>query len=282
MEYFVADSYKGYEIVETKEENDKMYAVIKIPCSRCGGTGRIPFYGHVDGGVCFKCKGTPFSFKEVRAYTAEEKAKLDERNAKAAATREAKKIADAPQKYEYFCKKNGFNKEENCTYIVIGDSYSVKDYLKESGCKYDKALGWHTPVRIDLPDSISLHKVMLEDIITVDKYGNVNYNYNIEDYIKEIKNEYTREMSDSEYYAGEIGDRIKEITVTVKKVRGFSGRFGWTNIYTFLYEDCELVWFTSTNKELEEGDVVGLTGTIKEFKEYNGVKQTVLTRCHIS
>ena len=29
----------------------------KIPCSRCGGSGRMP-YTHVQGGVCFLCKGT--------------------------------------------------------------------------------------------------------------------------------------------------------------------------------------------------------------------------------
>ena len=27
------------------------------PCSRCGGTGNIPHYNHVQGGICFKCWG---------------------------------------------------------------------------------------------------------------------------------------------------------------------------------------------------------------------------------
>lgn len=30
----------------------------EYPCSRCGGTGRLSGYGHVWGGVCFKCHGT--------------------------------------------------------------------------------------------------------------------------------------------------------------------------------------------------------------------------------
>ena len=30
---------------------------IKNPCSRCGGTGLMPFK-HVQGGTCFKCGGT--------------------------------------------------------------------------------------------------------------------------------------------------------------------------------------------------------------------------------
>ena len=30
----------------------------KDPCSKCGGTGNIPQFGHVDEGICYWCKGT--------------------------------------------------------------------------------------------------------------------------------------------------------------------------------------------------------------------------------
>ena len=29
-----------------------------IPCHKCNGEGRIPYYGHVKGGECFACGGT--------------------------------------------------------------------------------------------------------------------------------------------------------------------------------------------------------------------------------
>lgn len=32
-------------------------------CLRCSGKGFIPNYGHVDGGVCFKCHGVGFECK---------------------------------------------------------------------------------------------------------------------------------------------------------------------------------------------------------------------------
>jgi hypothetical protein len=45
---------------------------ITLPCLKCGGEGRIAFYGNVKGGVCFKCGGTG-----LRATTtAKEKARL--------------------------------------------------------------------------------------------------------------------------------------------------------------------------------------------------------------
>lgn len=41
----------------------KAYSLIDIPdhkeeCSRCFGTGRIAIYHMIEGGICFKCKGT--------------------------------------------------------------------------------------------------------------------------------------------------------------------------------------------------------------------------------
>lgn len=29
----------------------------KTPCPRCGGSGYIPRFKHVEGGICFRCKG---------------------------------------------------------------------------------------------------------------------------------------------------------------------------------------------------------------------------------
>jgi hypothetical protein len=31
-----------------------------IPCSRCGGAGKIVQFWHVEGGICFQCRGRRF------------------------------------------------------------------------------------------------------------------------------------------------------------------------------------------------------------------------------
>lgn len=36
-----------------------------IPCSRCGGSGYFPQYSHIEGGICFKCRGK----KQVISFT---------------------------------------------------------------------------------------------------------------------------------------------------------------------------------------------------------------------
>ena len=45
----------------TQEDIDKLGIIAKDkskPCSRCGGSGFIPSYSKVNGGVCFKCNGS--------------------------------------------------------------------------------------------------------------------------------------------------------------------------------------------------------------------------------
>ena len=43
-----------------------------------------------------------------------------------------------------------------------------------------------------------------------------------------------------------------------------------------------LVWITKLNVAAEIGSHMRLSGTIKEFKEFRGCKQTRLTRCKVS
>lgn len=33
---------------------------LRPACSRCGGSGRMPMFAHVAGGVCFACNGDGF------------------------------------------------------------------------------------------------------------------------------------------------------------------------------------------------------------------------------
>ena len=73
-------------------------------CDRCGGIGRVEAWGHVEGGLCFKCEGegvTGKSFATLEALDAHV-AKLavarDKREAKREAERLAKLEAERPQR----------------------------------------------------------------------------------------------------------------------------------------------------------------------------------------
>lgn len=92
-------------------------------------------------------------------------------------------------------------------------------------------------------------------------------------------------------FVGEVG---KKITATGKIIiaGGYETMYGYTRIYKLTDENNNVyIWKTGnclniTNengivKDITEIGTVEMTGTIKEHNEYNGEKQTVLTRCKV-
>jgi len=85
-------------------------------------------------------------------------------------------------------------------------------------------------------------------------------------------------------FQGEVGKKIK-IEATVTSVSGFSGTFGWTNIYKMTDKDGNVyskfgtinVRYADTD-EVEEGTVFKMTAEVKKHNEFKGKKETVLGR----
>lgn len=80
----------------------------------------------------------------------------------------------------------------------------------------------------------------------------------------------------SSEYLGEVGDKI-EFTATPKCVFSGEGHYGITYIYIFETDKGIAKWTTSKAIDVEKEST--FKGTIKETIEYNGQKQTVVTRC---
>ena len=78
-------------------------------------------------------------------------------------------------------------------------------------------------------------------------------------------------------YVGNVGERITAEVKDVRLVTSWETVYGWTHLYKFTTpENNTLVWFAS--KCIDE-NLKKITGTIKDHSEYDGEKQTVLTRC---
>ena len=103
--------------------------------------------------------------------------------------------------------------------------------------------------------------------LAYEKYKNILMN-RIKDEIRAASSE----------YVGNIGDKIT-IRVEVIKCIGFDSNYGYSYINVFEEKDTRniFVW-TTTTKALTIGQEYHIMGTIKAHKEYNGQKQTVLTR----
>lgn len=285
MEYYVADSYKDYERVgEPFEKNDKLYTTVKTKCDRCvdgiyplGVMNDHIVPSPVDNGVCYKCHGTGFVAKEVRLYTEKEKAAMD----KAKRNRLEKKAEerrvylenlekDSEKNLKVWFEKNGFS-EDGFTYCAIGNTYSIKDLLKENGFRYNSYLSWHRSEPFDMPIGYGMVTLSFDDIYTWNPMTKTA-TQKMED--KELQNKYFYEESKSEFM-GEEKERLYDLSAILTSIRETS----YGLMYSFLVEDNVLVWFTSKELDFEEGAAVTLTGTVKRHDQYHGVKTTYLNRC---
>lgn len=263
----------GVTLIRIDKNGTKYYA--SDTCPRCGGAGGSDAWAYT-GWTCYECGGTgrtlkPRIFKE---YTPEYAAKLAER-------RKAKAIKKAPEVNAKLFSKLGFSVDGKA-WIVLGNTYEIKDDLKAAGARYHEFIGWH----FDHETSYPCAEISIEDIAEKTDVGTWDLfpGLWIQKTIKEIKNKNAPKTESR--WIGSVGDKI-ELDVKFKRSFSFETHFtyrGETNfIYKFADEEGNTVmWKTGKHLDLEENHDYKISGTIKAHDEYKGDKQTVLTRCKIS
>jgi hypothetical protein len=93
-----------------------------------------------------------------------------------------------------------------------------------------------------------------------------------------------RQAAANSNWVGEIKERLRDIPVTLQMQRVIgSGDWGDQLLVKFIDDKGNLFsWFTGTGTGLEIGQQATLTGTVKCHKEYQGAKETVLSRCKVA
>ena len=86
----------------------------------------------------------------------------------------------------------------------------------------------------------------------------------------------------SSVHVGEIKERI-EFEAQVEFTKEFDGYYGTSTMIKFRdLRGNVLTWFKSDFSNLQRGDRVAVKGTVKKHDEYQGTKQTILTRCKVT
>ena len=291
MEYKLARTNEemGYKILKVYEENGKMYADCRRACERCGGQGQIPYYGHIDQGVCFKCAGAKYYYKTFRAYTEEERAKLDAAYQKKQDKKKEELEAASETNRAAWLAKYGME-GENLYVVAGGNTYHIKDKLKDAGARFYQGLGWFfnaetKPADDFLTEPYFFYHTTFDTMFDWNCYNKTAYIKsgaidNMEKEIKAIKTEANAKTSNSHHY-GQIGDRIKKAPAVFREVRTINNDWGGSLLYTFAIGDDIFTWFTQAmiDEDINPGDAIILSGTIKAHTEYDGVLQTQLNRC---
>ena len=80
-------------------------------------------------------------------------------------------------------------------------------------------------------------------------------------------------------FVDEVGARI-EFEAKIVGVYATEGFYGHTDIVKFRDSKGNMfAWFASGHTGLKREDRISIKGTVKQYDEYRGIKQTVLTRC---
>ena len=181
---------------------------------------------------------------------------------------------DFEQKKKEWLEKMGFS-QDGKTYVITGETYSIKDELKAKGFKYDGILHWHkSTIEEEYIDRTI--EVKLNDVIEMNAWGSGHYKENAN---KIFNNAGTPSNSSSDWIAAP-GDTIKNLKVQLIKKASFNGKWGLTNVITFIDENENiLTWFTTTTPIFMVGDWLLISSAnVKNLTEYKGEKQTQITR----
>ena len=247
---------------------------IEDECPRCHGTGRYGTYG-----VCFKCNGSGKFEHAIIERTPEYEQKLADKRQERAFER-AK--AEAPIKNERLFKWNNLG-ENGDVWIVLGNTYPIKDELKADGARFNQVFGWY----FNKPYS-KYPTEKIEGKLFLDEYdwGELEINWDkASKVVEEIKTAYEKanKTESPSKWVGEEGRKIK-VRLTLIKEFQYETNYSYygelNSIYKFKDEyDNIFVWKTSSKGDIEEGKTYDVIGTIKSHDEYKDEKQTVLTRC---
>lgn len=107
------------------------------------------------------------------------------------------------------------------------------------------------------------------------------YMREIEQEVKKAERAKAHEADKVSEYQGKEGDKLEFKVNTITCVYSSENQYGYTYMYKITDESGNVyMWSTSNGLDLDK--VASIKGTVKNHQEYNGVKQTWITRCKIT
>ena len=248
--YYVAKSYQTWPVEgEAFENNGKMYLKVRNP------------------------KG---EIKQVRAYSETEYKRLYKETCASPASQSG--VAVKPQGPVV---KHILGFDEGYIWIFKGDLEHADYWFERTReCRFHRLIGWYIisteSIPFDIPSCIQ--SVQLPWELVGNEDGTLKCKEDIEKALCFIRAD---KLSKSTFQ-GQIGQRL-EVSIYVDKVIDLeANQYGSINhLHTFVDEKENIYIWNTASRRLNEGDNLRIRGTVKEHKNYQGVQQTIFTRCSI-
>lgn len=269
-------------LVKTDRNGTRYYEGVQ-KCWKCFGHKEFWCWMHVSNGVCFACNGTGVNPVKVKVMTDEHYQKLEDKRAKKFEKKIEERKAHASELNAEFFKKEGFNADGKI-WAVVKTGFVPKEFQEEMLSKGAKKHGWNIYLFSEPQEgAIELDATECCDTDMYGVYNGFKSGY-MNQLIADTEEAERKAQAEKSSYFGNVGDKVDGLEVTFKNVFFYETQFGSMCIYIF--EDADghqFKWNTSSGfgTSLEKEEVITIKGTIKEHSEYNGIKQTVLTRCKL-
>ena len=135
-----------------------------------------------------------------------------------------------------------------------------------------------------------IHNLKVLCANTMVGYGNINmlvsavvcWNHELERRERVAKREAEQADLKKSIYLGEINDRMTFEIESWKALTSWETMYGITVLYRFIDINGNVIIWKSSKYIDSEKEIKKLTGTVKEHKDFNGVKQTIVTRCKVA
>jgi hypothetical protein len=233
------------------------------------------------------------SWARIRAYLEENEADGEERERFAGVSRLVS-VREVLAKAYDSVKANGF-KSVNGPHSTADSVRCSKDDASEEGYKNaDEIIGWMNGLDFDAPEARFIGSI-IRDCVPLTKQGwckdnhinrlayiPVEWRKELERREKARKRAEEHEAETGSGYVGEVGKRMNFKVHGGTCLSSWETQYGFTYLYKF-YDAHEnvLVWYASG--PIEDVELVReMKATVKVHNEYNGVHQTVLTRCTVT
>ena len=183
---------------------------------------------------------------------------------------------------ENWMRRHGFDIDSEQTYCIGGDdTFFIKDWLKQQGCKYDPILQWHSNKPLDVPCGYGMIGIQFNQVL---EWSEDQEDAVFKNDAKVFMKEQLATLNDPNQseFIGEIGKTLTDITAIYKGRHGYMGQYGWVNIYSFQYKHNILVWITNKQLAIQPDTIVNLKGRIKAHEVFRGLKTTRLNYVKIN
>ena len=257
---------KRFPVIVEKIDRNGSKHIVDHNCPKCGGLGYIPGYEYIDGARCWKCNATgQFTHKYIIRTPEYERELAARRLARA----RRKNLAERPA----FLERNGFN-EDGITYVVVGNTYEIKDALKAMGAKFNEFIKWHLPFD---PEDYTTVEMSVEECFYEEETGALCWK-SVTELTELIEKKAPAIPVPETNYIGNVGDKITLELIQVACFT-FESKFGICYINKFKDIEGNVVIWKTSRRVANDGEKVTLKGTVKEHNVFRAEKQTVLTRC---